>query len=221
MIAELWPALAADFAQGRAGQTPRYEAIPSGLAVDELAAGKWDFAISADPTARERHPDLNYTPIAADALVILVHPRTQISNLSLAQASDLFGGYVKDWAELGAGGDEVQLIGREEGSGARSLFVGVVMGERPLALTALLLPDDAEIVDYIASHPGAVGFASARVASSRLAAIVALEDLQPGQDGYPLARAIDLVLPPSPTPAALALRDFLLSDEAQRHLLPH
>ncbi len=219
-MTDLWPTLAAEFAQGRAGPTPRYEAIPSGLAVDELAAGKWDFAISADPTARERHPDLNYTAIAADALAILVHPRTQLPNLSLTQARDLFGGYVKDWSELGAGGGEVQLVGREEGSGARSLFASVVMGERPLALTVLLMPDDAEIVDYIASHPGAVGFASERVARGRPATIVALEDLRPGQNSYPLARAIDLVLPPSPTPAALALRDFLLSAQAQRHLLP-
>lgn len=218
-MAELWPDLAAGFAQNRAGLS--YEAIPSGLAVQELAAGRWDFAISTDPTAPERHPELSFTPIAADSVAVLVHPRTRLANLSLAQARDLFGGYVKDWSELGIEGGRVQLVGREEGSGARAAFTRVVMGDQPLALTALLLPDDAAVVDFVAGHPGAIGFASARIAEGQPLATVTIEDLPPGAEGYPLARTIDLVLPLSPTPAALALRDFLLSNEAQRHLLPH
>jgi phosphate transport system substrate-binding protein len=220
-VTGFWPDLAAAFAQTAGAQAPSYEAIPSSLAVAELAAGRWDFVISADPTARERHPALNYTPIAADPLAILIHPRTHLANLSLAQARNLFGGYVKDWSELGAGGGEVQLVGREEGSGARSLFTRAIMNAQPLALTTLLLPDDAAVVDYIASHPGAIGFAGAAAAQGHPVTSVSLEDLLPGDEGYPLARTLDLVLPPSPSPAALALRDFLLADAGQRRLQPH
>lgn len=220
VLNDLWPDLAAAFAEAHGGQAVSYEAIPSSLAVDELAAGRWDFAFSADPSAPERHPDLSFTPVAADALAILVHPRTQLANLSLAQARDLFGGYVQDWAELGAGSGRVQLVGREEGSGARSAFIAAVMKERFLALTLLLMPGDAEVVDFVAAHPGAVGFASVRVAQGQPVRLVSLEDLAPGEDGYPLTRAIDLVLPPSPAPAALALRDFLLSNAGQAALAP-
>ncbi len=221
VVADAWPSLAAAFAQDHGGQIGIYEPLPSGLALEELAAGRWDFAVSTDPIASERYPELSFTPISADALAIIVHPRIPLANLSLTQARDLFGGYVQDWSALGATSSRVQLVGRDEGSGARSAFTRVVMGDQPLALTALLLPDDAQVIDYVASHPGATGFASTRLipgdalSAGQPVRIVALEDLQPGEDGYPLARSIDLVLPRSPSPGALALRDFLLSDKGQ------
>lgn len=221
IVADAWPGLAATFAQDSGGQIAAYEPLTSGLALEELAAGRWDFAISTDPFASARFPELSFTPITADALAIIVHPRTQLANLTLAQARDLFGGYVQDWSALGAGSSRVQLVSRDEGSGARSAFTSVVMAGQPLALTALLLPDDAEVINYVASHPGSAGFASTRLIpgdalnAGQPVRIVALEDLQPGEDGYALARAIDLVLPRSPSPVALALRDFLLSDKGQ------
>lgn len=215
VMAGLWPALASAFGQRLSGQSLSYEAIGSNLALDELAAGKWDFAINADPTAAKRHPQLSFTPVASGSVAIVVHPRTRLTNLNRTQARDLFGGFVQDWSQLGAGGGRVQLVSREDGSGARAAFLSIVMGDRPLALTTLLLPGDAEVVDYVARHPGAVGFANTNAVRAGPVAVIALDDLLPGEDGYPLVRPIDFVLPSAPAPAALALRDFLLSGAGQ------
>ncbi len=194
--------------------------LPSSLALDELAAGRWDFAFSADPAALARYSDLSFTPIAPDALAIVVHPNITLSHLTLTQTRDLFGGYVQDWSAFGQPSGPVQLIGREEGSDAANTFASRVMGEHPIARTLLLKPDDAVIVAYIAAHPGAIGYASVRAIGDAEVRIVAIEDSLPDQPGYPLARTIDFVLPPSPSPAALTLRDFLLSDAAQARLNP-
>lgn len=223
LIASLWPKLAADFgAAGTAARQPDYllsfTPLPSGLALDELAAGRWDFALSADPTAPARHPALSFTPIAPDALAIVVHPDATLSQLTLTQTRDLFGGYVQDWSALGQPGGPVQLVGPEEGSDAANIFASRVMGEHSTARTMLLKPDDAAIIAHIAAHPGAIGYASIRAIDDAGVRIVALEDSLPGQPGYPLARTIDFVLPPNPQPGALALRDWLLSSTRQ-HLL--
>ena len=193
--------------------------------MDELAAGRLDFGVSADPTAAARYPRLSFTPIAWDDLAIIVHPDAKLETITLAQLRDLFGGYSQDWSTLGLETAPIQLISREEGSGARATFESSVMDGRPVSLTALVKPSDAAVVSYVAKHPGAVGYASRAVvddtvsASSRRAVrVVKVEDLLPGQPGYPLVRALDLVLPAKPAPPAQTLRDWLLSPEAQRLL---
>ncbi|MCW5857217.1 MAG: hypothetical protein KIS63_02940 [Caldilineales bacterium] len=212
-MTDLWPTLAAEFARMR-----RPDPLADQLAAwpwTRLAAGKWDFAISTDPTARERHPDLNYTAIAADALAISSIP-APIPNLSLTQAatsSAATSGLVgADWRR------RVQLVGREEGAAAPAAFL-LERGRRLTTprLTVLLMPDDAEIVGL---HPWPsrrrrLCQRSAGRAGPRPSCAWSL-----GQNGYPLAHAIDLVLR-LPRRPPLALRDFhYLSAQAQRHLSP-
>ena len=210
--------MATTFATLHPNITVAADGVSSALVLDELAAGRLDFGVSADPTAAARYPRLSFTPIAWDDLAIIVHPDTKLDTITLAQLRDLFGGYSQDWSALGLETAPIQLISREEGSGARATFESSVMDGRPVSLTALVKPSDAAVVSYIAKHPGAVGYASRAVVDDTVPRVVKVEDLLPGQPGYPLVRALDLVLPARPAPVARTLRDWLLSPEAQRLL---
>jgi len=216
-VATLWPEMAASFSAGRPALDLSFEALPSSLAVEDVAAGSMDFAFSTDPAAPGHHPKLAYTPIAYDAIAMIAHPGNAPEVLTLVQARDLFTGYVQDWSAYGLSPQQVLLVAGEEGDGARATFDTTVLGDQPLARSALLLPDDDSVVAYVASHPGAIGYASKAALKAGVEAIP-IEDLAPGQDGYPLVQAIDLVLPAQPDLIALALREWLLSPAGQKLL---
>ena len=98
------------------------------------------------------------------------------------------------------------------------------MDGRPVSLTALVKPSDTAVVSYVANTPRrglrsrAVVDDTVSASSRRAVRMVKVEDLLPGQPGYPLVRALDLVLLAKPAPPAQTLRDWLLSPEAQRLL---
>jgi phosphate transport system substrate-binding protein len=73
---------------------------------------------------------------------------------------DLFSGDIFDWAELGGESGEVLLISREDGSGSRALFEERLMGDEPVSLTAVVMPTSADMVDYVAQNPFAIGYVS-------------------------------------------------------------
>lgn len=219
LLTPLWPQVVTGFGAAHPGYSLRYEALPSGLALTELAAGRHDFAFSTDPTAPTAYPDLSFTPVAADALVLIVHPGVGLTNLTLAQARDLFGGFIQGWDELGADGGPVRLVGRAVGSGARATFVQRVMGDTPPALTTRLEPDDAAVLAYVRDHPGAVGYVSRRALADVPAGavrVLRLEDRLPDDPGYALRRTVDFVVPTRTAAAgAVLLRDWLLSPAGQ------
>jgi ABC-type phosphate transport system substrate-binding protein len=219
LVASHWPQVVTGFGAVYPGYSLHYEALPDGLALAELAAGRHDFAFSADPTAPTTYPDLSFTPVADDAVVLIVHPGVGLTNLTLAQARDCFGGFIQEWAALGVAGGPVRLVGHAVGSGVRATFVERVLGDVAPALTTRLEPNDAAVLAYVRDHPGAVGYVSLRAVGNSLTEgvrVLRLEDRLPGDPGYALRRTVDFVVPARATaPGALLLRDWLLSPAGQ------
>lgn len=126
---------------------------------ERVLAGQVDLAASTllsptVPTTARR------TPIGLDGLAIIVHESNPVTALTLAQLQALYGGRIFTWEEGGGAAGEVLLISREDGSGSRQLFEARVMGEEPVALTAVVMPTSGDVVDYVAKHPNAIGYVS-------------------------------------------------------------
>jgi phosphate transport system substrate-binding protein len=139
----------------------------STVGMERVAAGQVDLgastlAVTSPPTttAATASAELMRVPIGLDGLAIIVHPSNVITDLGLSQLRDLFSGDIFDWAELGGESGEVLLISREDGSGSRALFEERVMGDEPVSLTAVVMPTSADMVDYVAQHPFAIGYVS-------------------------------------------------------------
>lgn len=140
----------------------------STIGEERLFAGQLDLAASTliSPTTpgrvlQNQRPFLPVRiPIGLDALAMIVHPNNPIDNLTLGQLQALYSGRLLRWEEVGALPAEVLLISREDGSGGRQLFEARVMGEEPVALTAVVMPTSADVVDYVAKHPNAIGYVS-------------------------------------------------------------
>jgi phosphate transport system substrate-binding protein len=119
------------------------------------------FAPEAAEGAAARAPDtLTRVPIGLDGLALIVHPSNSVMALSLVQLQEIFSGRVLDWLALGSDAGEIQLVSREDGSGARVLFETRVMGEERVSLTAVVMPTSADVVEYVAKNPAAIGYVS-------------------------------------------------------------
>jgi phosphate transport system substrate-binding protein len=180
---------------------------------------------SRKPTAEdERDPEtgakrLWWTAIAQDGIALVVHPQNAVGGLTLPQARDIFFGRILDWEEIGGIPGEIVVVSREDGSGTREVFEEMVMGQKRVTLTAIVMPSSEAVVEYLARHPTAIGYVSMGYLSSQVKALPVEgvsptpEDIQ--SDAYPLTRPLYLLTGQEPTGEVKAFIEFALSPAGQ------
>jgi phosphate transport system substrate-binding protein len=190
---------------------------------EELRAGRVEMA--ALSYWDETQPVLDgfqLIPVARDGIAVIVHPRNPISNVTALQLRALFGGEVLDWRGLGGIEGEPQIISREDGSGTRAAFEQRVMGGQRVTLNALVMPSTTAVVDYVASHPLAVGYVSLGVVDERVTA-VQVEGMLPTQEdarsgAYYLSRTLYIAVRAPFAPPVRTLVDFVSGASGQKIL---
>jgi phosphate transport system substrate-binding protein len=180
---------------------------------------------SRKPTAgEEKDPEtgakrLWWTAIAQDGIALVVHPQNAVGGLTLPQARDIFFGRILDWEEIGGIPGEIVVVSREDGSGTREVFEEMVMGQKRVTLTAIVMPSSEAVVEYLARHPTAIGYVSMGYLSSQVKALPVEgvsptpEDIQ--SDAYPLTRPLYLLTGQEPTGEVKAFIEFALSPAGQ------
>jgi len=180
---------------------------------------------SRTPTAEdERDPEtgakrLWWTVIAQDGIGLVVQPQNTVEGLTLPQARDIFFGRILNWEEIGGTPGEIVVISREDGSGTREIFEEMVMGEKRVTLTAIVMPSSEAVVEYVARHPTAIGYVSMGYLSPQVKALQiegvspTPEDVQSG--AYPLTRPLYLLTGQEPTGKVKAFIEFALSPAGQ------
>jgi ABC-type phosphate transport system substrate-binding protein len=156
--------------------------------------------------------------LAYDPLALIVHPTNPISDVTLAQLSDLFQGRTFDWTPFG-GADEVIPVSREADADARQLFEERVMQNRAVTRNAILKSSAKDVIDFVAQTPGAIGYAPLSQIDERVKAI-SIEGVAPtvetaANGKYVLASPLYLIAKSEP---AGDLREFvawLLGSEGQ------
>jgi phosphate transport system substrate-binding protein len=180
---------------------------------------------SRRPTVKEERDSetgakrLWWTAIAQDGIALVVHPQNTVGGLTLPQARDIFFGRILDWEEIGGTSGEIAVVSREDGSGTREVFEEMVMGEKRVTLTAIVMPSSEAMVEYVARHPTAIGYVSMGYLSPQVKALQiegvspTPEDVQSG--AYPLTRPLYLLTGQEPTGEVKAFIEFALSPTGQ------
>lgn len=183
-----------------------------------VLAGRADAALAAGPVPASA--DLAASHVATDALAIVVHPDRPLDNLTGQQIQEIFNGRLRTWDALGAGDGDIQVVLREEGAGPRLTLSETFLGARQLTPTAIVLPDDRQILARVAGDLLAIAALPAGWLDDQ---VHALEIDGRGPEwvarqwpGYPAELPIHLLTPATPTQETAALRDWLLSQRGQR-----
>lgn len=171
---------------------------------------------------QEDELDLWQIEIAMDGLVLIVNPKNSIGDLSLEQISDIYAGKITHWSQLGGLDSKINLIAREEGSGTRSAFTELVMGEVEITPKAIVQDSNGSVMQLVAGDPNAIGFISLGLVNDQVKAL-ALDGVEATGENimngtYALARPFLLVTKDEPTGTTKSFIDFILSSEGQRLL---
>ena len=208
------------------------------------------------------------TPIGLDGVAIVVNARRDVETLTIEQVRNIFTGDVLDWSTVESeaaaevdptenskpgtpgteeaappqGDDDILLVSREDGSGSRSVFEERILQGAPVSLTAVVMPTSADVVEYVASQPNAIGYVSpahlqrptagaaadaatvvagdAEAQPSEHVRLVALDGLLPADStlrdqSYPLTQPLYLLTRGEPTETVRQFVDFVLSPRGQ------
>jgi len=180
---------------------------------------------SQKPTAEDERDSetgakrLWWTAIAQDGIALVVHPQNAMEGLTMSQARDIFFGRILDWEEMGGTPGEIVVVSREDGSGTREVFEEMVMGEKRVTLTAIVMPSSEAVVEYVARHPTAISYVSMGYLSPQVKALP-IEGVNPTpatvQSGaYLLTRPLYLLTGQEPTGEVKAFIEFALSPAGQ------
>lgn len=155
--------------------------------------------------------------VARDAIAIVVHPTNPLSNLSLDQVRDLYGGTLASWRSLGGPPRPVTLITREEGSGTRAAFESLVMRGTTIATGALVQDSTGAVRQMVSSDPAAIGYISLGLVDSSVKAL-RLNGVQPTEQNvdrasYALTRPFLFALRGEPSPETVRFMDWIHGPE--------
>lgn len=114
------------------------------------------------PAEAEHFKRLNINPrtaiLANDAVALLVNPSNPDTNLRCDQVKQIFQGAINDWHQVSpankSGG--INLVFDHQGSSTVS-FIRTTAGRDSLPPNSYALANTEAVVNYVASHPNAVG----------------------------------------------------------------
>ncbi|MGH7496036.1 MAG: PstS family phosphate ABC transporter substrate-binding protein [bacterium] len=102
------------------------------------------------------------TKIAQDALAIIVHAQNPVQNLALGTLAEVVAGQKTSWKELagskGLGRIEVALTGRNSGVYELLVLHFLRLSQEPAV--AFVAKTQREVVQYVSTHPAAIGAVS-------------------------------------------------------------
>lgn len=164
-------------------------------------------------------PDLNIFVVARDGIAIAVHPSVDVDGVTMDQVRQIFAGEVTNWSELGGSDQPIYVVAREEGSGTRSAFEDIVMGDSLIVDTAVLLPSNGAVKTTVSTTEWSVGFLSMGYLDSSVKALevdgVAASVVTAASGEYPVVRPLNMITNGEPEGLAKEFIDFVMSREGQ------
>jgi len=200
-----------------------------------LIAGRADLILLPNlPTHEEEQVaklqgvELELTPVALDAVVLLVQDGNPVQGLSQGQIQQIYTGRLERWDEVGGTAEHIHAMLQPAGTGTTEVFGALIMEEEALAAW----PSDhvqkslPNLVDMVANHRLAIGYASLHDVTWRyqrsFARPLAVNGVAPSAESvaartYPLTAEVWVVVRAQDAPESPAkrLRDVLVGPVGQ------
>ena len=216
---------AEDFMAANSGTRVLVSGVGSSAGIESVTNGTCDIGTSS----RELKPaelslGLVDTPVARDAIAVIVNPGNPVTSLNTSQVVDIFSGKVRNWKEVGGPDLEIGLVNRDEASGTRQAFLELVMKGRDFDPTAAVLPGTGQVRSVVAQSRIAVGYISLGFVDSSVKAIV-IDGVAPtpatvADKSYPVSRVLHFLTKGEPQGLAKQFIDYVLSPTIQDSVVP-
>lgn len=205
-------------------QNPEYKVLVSGLGssagIESVAKGSSDIGTSSRDLKDEEAPlGLYDTPVAIDAIAVIVNPENPVNSLTTKQVRAIFAGEIRNWSEVGGDDQTIGLVNRDEASGTREAFFKIVMEKQSFDRRAAVLPGTGQVRSVVAEAPSAIGYISLGFVNDEVK-VISVDGVQPSVetvvDGtYPIQRTLHFFTVGEPTGLAKGYAEFVLSPAVQ------
>ena len=216
---------AEDFMAANSGTRVLVSGVGSSAGIESVSNGTCDIGTSS----RELKPaelslGLVDTPVARDAIAVIVNPGNPVSSLTTSQVADIFSGKVRNWKDIGGPDLEIGLVNRDEASGTRQAFLELVMKGRDFDPTAAVLPGTGQVRSVVGQSRIAIGYISLGFVDSSVKAIV-IDGVAPtpatvADKSYPVSRVLHFLTKGEPQGLAKQFIDYVLSPTIQDSVVP-
>lgn len=198
--------------------------VGSSAGIENAASGSSDVGTSSREL-KDEEGDLGLvdTPIAYDAIAVIVHPRNPVKGLTRAEVKDIFQGRITNWRQVGGRDAPIGLVNRDEASGTREAFSKIVLEGEAFDLSAAVLPGTGQVRSVVASSRGAIGYISLGFVNRRVKALK-VDGVAPTAEAvregtYPVRRLLHFFTKGAPEGLAKEYVDFVLSPSVQRSVV--
>jgi len=213
----------------------------SGVGIAALLKGAVDIANAsrdlkpseAEQAAKNTGQQPKGFTVGFDALAVYVHKDNPLSEITLAELSELYaeGGKTTRWSELGVkipgvADDTIVRVSRQSSSGTYEFFREHALGNKDFRLGSRDLNGSKEVVELVGSTLTAIGYSGMGYATGAVKMLkVAKAKGEPAvspavaavhDKSYPLARSLHLYTLGEPQGAVRAYIDWILSDAGQK-----
>ncbi|MEW5718856.1 MAG: phosphate ABC transporter substrate-binding protein [Chloroflexota bacterium] len=158
--------------------------------------------------------------VARDGVAVIVHPSNPINAIMRSQLVQVFSGEIATWPLGPITGKPIVVLSREDGSGTRDAFEKMAMNGTRVTRTALVMPSESAVVDFVARNPTAIGYTSMGALTHDVRALtvddVPLSIQTVESQKYPFVRTLSFVVPQSPDVEIQDFIAFAQSAEGQR-----
>jgi len=170
--------------------------------------------------------------VGYDALAVFVHRENPLEEITLSQLAEIYkvGGNLSQWSQLGAriptGRDRIVRVNRQSSSGTYEFFRDHVLNKEDFQLGSLDMNGSKEVVELIASTPGAIGysgmaFATVDVKVLRVRGAAGQEAYAPTVSNvlsrhYPISRSLLMYTLGEPSPKVRKYLDWVRSPAGQQ-----
>jgi phosphate transport system substrate-binding protein len=198
--------------------------VGSSAGIESVSNGTSDIGTSSrDLKPEEASLGLVDTPIAYDAIAVIVNPANPVTGLTKAQIAAIFEGKVSNWKDVGGPDMPIGLVNRDEASGTREAFTKIVLGGKSFDTRAAVLPGTGQVRSVVAGSPTAIGYISLGFVDNTVKALT-VDGIVPAEATvanrqYPISRLLHFFTKGAPNPLSKLYIDFVLSDAVQESVV--
>lgn len=198
--------------------------VGSSAGIENVSSGTSDIGTSSREL-KDEELDLGLvdTPVAYDAIAVIVNPSNPVQSLTTAQVKAIFQGKITNWSEVGGPDMAIGLVNRDEASGTREAFSKIVLDKERFDPTAVILPGTGQVRSVVAQEPRAIGYISLGFVNDSVKALkvdgveASEETVVNGE--YPIQRILHMFTKGAPTGLAKAYMEFVLSADIQESVV--
>lgn len=170
------------FSERNEGVSILVSGMGSSAGIESVTTGSSDIGTSSrELKGDELEIGLEDTPVAYDAIAVIVHPDNPVRDLSTAEVRAIFSGVITNWNEVGGPDMKIGLVNRDEASGTREAFSKIIMDDAQFDRGAVVLPGTGQVRSVIADVEGAIGYISLGFVTDDVAA-VSIDGVEPSEE---------------------------------------